>query len=251
MVNIPQITPATISVNSPLTVEKLETALAEDPTNLNTNSLTFEALSELAEEYLEIDKEIKRTKDHKSRIWGQDKYLSKPLGNSILEREQLSKETLERINTLQSRREYIEQVLYSNRDNILSGVSLEVLKNKIEGPRSQAHHTGHMQFTKAISNQSANDTSTHDLITFPEVIAMKFQAVYRNATAQISSILDSREAIIEEFKKLFCKGNIPKESRLLVQLLIENKKSYLNTTSSTALIGNNRRSYVNTASSAA
>ena len=250
MVTIPQINPATISVSSPLTVEKLETALAEDPTNLNTNILTFEALSELAEEYLEIDREIKRARDHKQKIWGQGEYLSKPLGNSILEREQLSRETLERINTLQSRREYIEFILYSNKDNILSGVSLEVLKNKIEGPRSQTHHTGHMQFTPAVSNQTTGDTSTNDLVTFSEVVTMKLQAAYRSAAAQISSMLDSRKVIIEEFKKLFCKGNIPKESRLLVQLLIENKRGYLNAASSIALT-ENRRSHLNTASSVA
>ena len=63
---------------------------------------------------------------------------------------------------------------------------------------------------------------------------MKFQTAYRRVANQVSNILDSKEAIIDEFKRLFLKGNAPKESRLLVQLLIEHKRNYLNITSPAA-----------------
>ncbi len=234
MVNIQQVGPATISGNTPFIVENTEKAFEEDPINPNIDRLTFEELSELAEEYLEIDKEIKRSKEHKLRIWGQDKYLSKPLGSSILEREELSAQTLEKINTLQSRKEYIERVLYSNKDNILLNVSLDVLKNKIEKPHFQTSSTARTEFIPAISNKTISDAPANDSITFPEFVTLKFQAAYRSVSTQLSNILDSKEAIIAEFKKLFFKGNIPKESRLLVQLLVENKRNYLNTARSAA-----------------
>ena len=234
LVNLQPINIPTANGKISFAVESLEKVIEEDPINLSTDRLTFEELSELAEEYLEIDKEIKKTKEYRSKIWGQDKYLSKPLGNSIPERESLSTKALEKINALQSRKEYIEHVLYSNKDNILLSVSLEVLKNKIGKPQFQAHPPAHTQFIPAASNQNSNDTQTNDLLTFPEFVAIKLQAAYRSAVTHISNTLDSKEAIVNEFKKLFFKGNIPRESRLLVQLLIENKRNYCNSISSAA-----------------
>ena len=227
MINLKSIGASLVNGNNgnvSFAVENLEKTLEVDPINPIVDRLSLDELVELAEEYLEIDKEIKRAKEHKLRIWGQDKYLSKPLGNSILEREHLSTETLRSINTLQSRKEYIESVIYSNKDNILSNISPEVLKNKISNPRFQAYITAYNKSKPAILNQSNADTTSDDLITFPEFVTMRFKAVYRSLESQVSNMLNSKEAIIDEFKKLFFTGNRPQESRLLIQILVEHKR---------------------------
>ncbi|GEM_PF-5838371 len=231
MLNLQQIgTASAVNGKRLLAVESPENTNETDEINPISDRLSFDELCELAEECLEIDKEIKRKKEHKLKIWGEDRYLSKPLGSSTLERERLSAETLKSIDTLQSRKEYIESIIYSNRDNILSNISSELLRKKIGKPDLSLPFSGHKQYKPLTSDQFNSHAQTGDLTPLPEFVARKFQAAYR----RISNILDSKEVLINEFKRLFLKGNTSTDSKVLVQILIEHKRNYSNITNSAA-----------------
>ena len=231
MVNLQQIgTASAVNGKRLLAVESPENANEADEINPTIDRLSFDELCELAEECLGIDKEIRKKKEHKLKIWGEDRYLSKPLGSSTLEREKLSAETLKSIDTLQSRKEYIEFVIYSNRDTILSNVSSELLRKKIGKPDLSLPFSGHRQYKPLTSDQFNSHTQTGNSIAFPEFVTRKFQAAYR----RISNILDSKEVLINEFKRLFLKGNTSTDSKVLIQILVEHKRNYLNITNSAA-----------------
>lgn len=235
MVNLQQIgTASAVNGKRLLAVESPENANEADEINPISDRLSFDELCELAEECLEIDKEIKKKKEHKLKIWGEDGYLSKPLGTSTLERERLSTETLKSIDTLQSRKEYIEFIIYSNRDTILSNISSELLRKKIGKPDLSLPFSGHRQYKPLTSDQFNSHTQTGDVTPFPEFVTRKFQAAYRRVAGQISSILDSKEVLINEFKRLFLKGNTSTDSKVLIQILIEHKRNYPNITNSAA-----------------
>lgn len=235
MVYLQQVSNASVNTNRPVVLEEAPEEVSDiGQFNPFVDKLSFDELVAMAEEYVEIDKQIKRAKEHKLRIWGQDKYFSKPLGINILERENLSSETTKLIDTLQDRKDHVERIIYLNRDNILSNISPELLRNKINKSNPHDRFVRYTPYKPALPNQNGVDVVYGDSIALPEFVARKFQAVCRMASNQILNILASKEAIVDEFKRHFIKGNVSRESRLLVQIIIEHKKGYLNITNSAA-----------------
>lgn len=231
MVYLQQVNAATGSRNRILATDNIDDVQVTSQVNPATDDLSFGELVELAEELLEIDEELQRAKKHKLRIWGKDGYLSKPLGGSIVEREKMTSEAQGSIDTLQSRKEHIERILYLNKDKILASVNPEILRERIEQANLPYAPLGDKPATPIKCNSS---TPADDFIPFPVYMVSKFAALQRRITDHLSTILGSQADLISEFKSLFIRGNIASESKLLAQLLVEHKRNNLGIISSAA-----------------